>query len=472
MREISDHIDMEDFDREYGISDLLPLPLATELLTDPDSPCSAVILHADGTRYVGPDNQRDYTVYLKQHRNAACSDVFSDDGGRFVIFDLVHELETIAYLVLKSDSRQPLSDRALHAWGRFSARMITRMIQLHYRNLMTAGLHGQVVADSYASLKKKARQLAASEERYRRLAESLEIEVEKKTRQIQKNQLHMLQQEKMASIGQLAAGMAHEINNPVGFVISNLNTLRTTTRETADLIGQYRELIALLTHASPDGSTARQIKNQIAAIARYVEEMDLDFVIEDTANLIDESLDGAKRVKIIVENLRNFTHPSIETVENLDINDCLDTTLAILSGNVPDEVTICRCYGDVPRVTAHLREINQVFFNILKNALQAVGEQGKITITTTADDETASIRISDSGPGIAEADAGRLFDPFFTTREVGGGTGLGLFHAYSIVRTHGGTIGVDSTPGEGATFTVRIPIEEAPDPMRSFMEQP
>jgi signal transduction histidine kinase len=453
-----DHIKIEDFDREYGLNDLLPLPLIEDIMAGMQKPYSAAILHTDGTCYYGPGDGRAYATYLEQYQNTAGPTVFSDGDRRFAFFDVVHELETIGFLVLKS-SMESLDDHDLLSWGGFCARIITQMVHLHYRNLMTTGLHGQVVADSYAKLKKKARQLAVSEEKYRRLAQSLEIEVEKKARQIQETQLRMLQQEKMAAIGQLAAGMAHEINNPVGFVISNLNTLSATTRDLTDLIDEYQKLTALLTERAPDGSTARQIKHQMAAIARHVEELDFDFVLEDTANLIDESLDGAKRVKIIVENLRKFTHPSIETAEKLDINACLDTTLAILSGNVPSQVNISRRYGDLPRVTGHLREINQVLFNLLKNALQAAGDQGHIIITTAADEKALHIRVSDTGPGISAENIGKLFDPFFTTREVGSGMGLGLFHAYAIVKTHGGTISVDSNPGAGATFTVRLPLD-------------
>jgi two-component system, NtrC family, sensor kinase len=459
MRTQGDHIDTGQFDREYAIQELFPLPLAESLLTDMDRSWSVTILDADGARYYGPADERDYATFLNRHGQPDDPTVFSENDQRFALFDLVHELETIGFLVIHTEGDHPLGDHLLIAWGRFCARMITQMIHLHYRNLMTAGLHGQVVAESYATLKQKARQLAASEEKYRTLAERLEIEVEKKTRQIQKNQLHMLQQEKMAAIGQLAAGMAHEINNPVGFVISNLNTLRVTTRDSADLIGQYRELATMLTEKSTDGSAVRKIKEQLAAINRQVEEMDLDFILEDTGNLIDESLDGAKRVKIIVENLRDFTHPSIDTAENLDINDCLNTTLAILSGNVPPGVKISRHYAPLPNVSGRLREINQAFFNILKNALQAVGEQGTITIATTVEDNAVSVQIADTGPGIAQADLAKLFDPFFTTREVGSGIGLGLFHAYCIVRTHGGSLAVQSRPGEGAAFTVHLPMD-------------
>ena len=455
MTPTSDYIETGDFDREYGLIDLLPLPLIESLMAGMDKPCSVAVLHPDGTIYYGPDDRLEYLSGLDQHRKADGPAVFSDGNRHLAFFNLVHELETIGFLVFDYDADRHPGQNDLLAWGGLCATMITRMIDLHYRNLMTAGLHGQVVADSYATLEKKARQLAASEKKYRRLAQRLEIEVEKKTKQIQKSQLRMLQQEKMASIGQLAAGIAHEINNPVGFVISNLNTLSDTTREVTALLDAYGKLTTLL--SDPDGSTARQIKNQLAVIAERIEEMDLGFIVEDTVNLIGESLDGARRVKTIVDNMRDFTHPSIDTPEKLDINQCLETTLSVLSGNIPSQVKISCHYGEVPRINGRLREVNQVFFNVLKNALQAVGEKGHITITTADDEKGVHIHIKDSGPGIPAADMEKLFDPFYTTREVGSGTGLGLFQAYSIVKTHGGHIFANSSPGKGATFTIRLP---------------
>ncbi|WP_319405324.1 ATP-binding protein [uncultured Desulfosarcina sp.] len=460
MTMLYEHIETDAFDREYGLEDLLPQALAKELLEEIDGCSEAAIILPDGDVYFGRCAVGcDFSECICQVPDDRTVPSMAGTGhGRAMLFPLIHELETIGYLALETVEPPPAEKYSRLALGRFVARSLNRIINLNYRNRMTAGLHGQVVADSYENLKKKAAALALSEEKYRHLAENLEIEVEKKSREIQAAQLHMLQQEKMASIGQLAAGMAHELNNPVGFVISNLNTLKAGTTDLAALIGKYRQLTALLTGTSTDGLKARQIGELLSAIDRFIDDIDLDFVLSDTGDLIDESLDGAKRVKIIVQNLRDFTHPSIDTTESAAINDCLDTTLAILSSHVMPDVTVTRQYGELPLVTCHLREINQVFFNILKNAFQAVGYQGEITIETVSDGDAVMVRVSDTGPGIEKSHLERIFDPFFTTREVGGGTGLGLFQAYSTVKTHGGTIAVDSTRGKGSTFSVRLPI--------------
>lgn len=459
MTGIDDHIEVDEFDREYGLSDLFPMALAQDLLTDVDGHCTAALILPDGTVYYGDAKNRNYLSHLNRRKIAPDTQhAFPDGHKQILLFDLIHELETIGFLVLESSGEPSETDERLMTLGRFSARFINRMINLNYRNRMTAGLHGQVVADTYENLKKKAAALALSEEKYRHLAENLEIEVEKKTREIQAAQLHMLQQEKMASIGQLAAGMAHEINNPVGFIISNLNTLKATTGDMATLIDNYRQLTALMAGNPADNRMARAIRDQMAVIDQLIEKIDLDFVMDDTGSLIDESLDGAKRVKIIVQNLRDFTHPSIDTAESAAINDCLDTTLAILSSHDLPEVTVTRRYGELPLVTCHLREVNQVFFNILKNAFQAVGDRGEIVISTSSDGHAVTVSVSDTGPGIEKSCLEKLFDPFFTTREVGDGTGLGLFQAYSTVKAHGGSITVDSIAGKGSCFEVRLPL--------------
>jgi two-component system NtrC family sensor kinase len=186
--------------------------------------------------------------------------------------------------------------------------------------------------------------------------------------------------------------------------------------------------------------------------------MEIESVLNDVAELIPESLEGARRVQVIVQNLRDFTHPSVESRESADINRCLDATLAILAPQIPAGVAIAKAYQPLAQISCYLREINQVFYQILRNALQATGAQGRIAIATRADGQQVEIRIADSGPGIPPEHHGRIFDPFFTTREVGQGTGLGLHLAHRIVRKHGGDIAVASPPGQGATLIVRLPL--------------
>jgi signal transduction histidine kinase len=274
----------------------------------------------------------------------------------------------------------------------------------------------------------------------------------------------MLQQEKLASIGQLAAGMAHEINNPVGFVISNLNTLKENARDIVALMECYQRLADLV---ETDGSPGEGVADQLAVIESLRQRVDIDFIIKDTDCLVAESLEGAKRVQHIVQNLRDFTHPGVDAPEGVDLNNCLDTTLILLSKQLPQTVSFRRDYGVLPPLTCHLREMNQALFNILKNAVQAVAKDddgdgdGEITIRTRADKDVLRISISDNGQGMPPETAGRVFDPFFTTREVGSGAGLGLTQAYNSVRSHGGQIEVQSRVGAGSTFIVILPLNQA-----------
>jgi two-component system, NtrC family, sensor kinase len=334
-----------------------------------------------------------------------------------------------------------------------------RLINLNYRNRMTAGLHGQVVEESYAHLKEKAAQLQVSEEKYRALAMSLEQEVACKGEEIRETQLAMLQQERLASIGRLAAGMAHEINNPIGFVISNLNTLGGNIMDVVPLLSRYGRLLDRLNRHAPETVMAIDLQTEMADITRLGRELDLDFLMQDMQALIGESLEGAERIKSIVQHLKDFAHPSIETAESVDINHCLDTTLAMLEGQIAPRVVVRKNYTAVPAVCCHLRAMNQVFFHLLQNALQAVGDCGEIVLGTRhLEGSRVEVTITDSGPGIAKEHLPHIFDPFFTTREVGAGIGLGLYLAHGIVKKQGGVIVVENAARGGCTFHIRIPV--------------
>ncbi|MEJ2642455.1 MAG: ATP-binding protein, partial [Desulfosarcinaceae bacterium] len=226
------------------------------------------------------------------------------------------------------------------------------------------------------------------------------------------------------------------------------------------LLLQYQQLADLLASTQPAPEKDRQIRRKLSGIDRLRAAIDIDFVIEDIRDLIGESLDGAKRVKDIVQSLQAFTHPSVENAESADLNQCLDTTLAVLATQLAASIKIQRDYKSLPPLKCHVRDINQAFFNILKNAIQAVDEAGEITIRTRPVDDEVLVSITDDGVGIEAGNLGRLFDPFFTTREVGAGAGLGLTQAYNTIRSHGGEITVKSGPGEGTAVTVKLPIAE------------
>jgi hemerythrin-like metal-binding protein len=250
----------------------------------------------------------------------------------------------------------------------------------------------------------------------------------------------LLQAEKMASIGQLAAGVAHEINNPIGFVNSNFGAL-----------GHYVE--ELLRLADIGAATAEG-----AAIAA---EVDLDFLRGDLQALLAESRDGLERVRRIVADLKDFSQVDAAAWQEVDLLASLETTLNVLGHEFAGKVEVVRELQPLPRVRCIAAQINQVLMNLLLNAAQALDGQGVLTLRSGVEGSGVWIEIADNGPGMDEKTRQRIFEPFFTTRPVGKGTGLGLSVTWDIVRNHGGTIAVTSAPGRGSVFRVWLPLAGA-----------
>jgi len=465
MTNIREHVELEDFDREYGIRDLLPVSILDELLTEMQKvkPIPFLMLMPNGTPYYSkgslPGNDIDYLRKVLARHRIDDLKIIKTANGKVSIFPVIHELETIGYLALGYEKKEEQSSYPIIPLGNFILKAFMQLIRQNHKNKMTAGLHGQVVEESYARLKKKAALLEESEKKYRILAENLEVEVEKKTNEIKQAQTQLMQQDKMASIGQLAAGVAHEINNPMGFINSNLITLESYVKEIKSLILQYRTLILNLKDNMATQEGINCVLEKIDRINAFEKESDIEFILEDIPELLSESKDGAERIKKIVIDLKDFAHPGIEKPEYVDINHNLDSTLNIVNHEIKYKATVTKEYGKLPRVRCIHQQINQVFMNILVNAAQAIKKQGEINIKTRHVDGFVEIAISDTGSGIQEENLNKIFDPFFTTKEVGAGTGLGLNLVYNIVKNHNGTIDVESKVGEGTKFNIRIPAE-------------
>jgi len=262
----------------------------------------------------------------------------------------------------------------------------------------------------------------------------------------------LLQSEKMASIGQLAAGIAHEINNPVGFVNSNMGSLKNYVGTLLQLIEQYEQA------AAPHPALAAQL----AALHR---QADLEFLKDDVTDLVRESMDGLKRVKDIVQALKDFSHVGETEWQVADLHHGLDSTLNIVANEIKYKARVDKRYGTLPPVVCLASQLNQVFMNLLVNAAHALREQGVITIRTGLEagpggptDHWVFVEVGDNGVGIAPENLHRIFEPFFTTKPVGSGTGLGLSLSYGIVNRHGGRIEVASVVGQGTRFTVHLPV--------------
>ncbi|MBB3888593.1 signal transduction histidine kinase [Xanthomonas campestris] len=261
----------------------------------------------------------------------------------------------------------------------------------------------------------------------------------------------LLQSEKMASIGQLAAGVAHEINNPIGYVHSNLGSLQEYLRSLFTLIEAYERALQ-----APDP------KALIPEIDEIRNRADIDFISRDLPQLMAESREGIERVTRIVRDLKDFSYSDrSESWKMVDLHAGLESTINIIWNELKYKVTLERNYAELPLVECLPSELNQVYMNLLLNAGQAIVERGTITVTTGRDEaENVWIQFQDSGAGIAPDLLQRIFDPFFTTKPVGSGTGLGLSISYGIINKHHGRIDVESVPGQGASFRIVLPVRQ------------
>ncbi len=258
----------------------------------------------------------------------------------------------------------------------------------------------------------------------------------------------LMQSEKLASIGQLAAGVAHEINNPIGFINSNFGTLEKYLHDLFAIADAYAAVEA----NTPDCPQLEQIH----AIKR---DKDYDYLRTDIFQLMTESKDGLSRVTKIVQDLKNFSHVNATEWQWMNVHHGIDSTLNIVNNELKYRCAVKKDYGDLPPVWCDPSQLNQVFMNLLVNAGQAIPQAGEITVRTGRQDKEVFIAITDTGEGIPPELLKRIFDPFFTTKPVGKGTGLGLSLVYGVVNKHQGRIEVQSVVGQGTTFTIWLPIE-------------
>jgi signal transduction histidine kinase len=293
----------------------------------------------------------------------------------------------------------------------------------------------------------------------KQLTQSLEQQVRDRTDALQQAQVQLVQQEKLSTLGELIAGIAHEMNNPISFIANNITPLQ-------EYIASITELLQLYEQEYP---------NPTAKITTFIRDLDLNFVLEDLSKIVSSLQVGAERIQHLSTSLRSFSRSDSDTKLAADLHLGLDSTLMILqhrlkaNGDRPG-IEVIRCYGKLPHINCYVGEMNQVFMNILANAIDALDEailQGKISssipqikiATEINEQQMVIIRIADNGIGIPERLKQRLFEPLFTTKPVGKGTGLGLSIAHQIVvKKHNGTMEVNSQPGIGTEFTIAIPI--------------
>jgi hypothetical protein len=306
----------------------------------------------------------------------------------------------------------------------------------------------EVVNRSYEELRETNRSLSASEQRYRELAETLEIKVRERTEELSRAMAQLVQQEKMASVGQLAAGVAHEINSPLAFVTSNLQTLKKYTERFIDIIVRYQRVFE-------QGGVAQQDRDDLR---KHRESLRVEAISADAGDLLRQTLAGTERVRKIVADLKGFSHIDEGGEAPADLNREIDRTLSVMTHEIPAGAAIVREFSPLPVIPCRPGAFNQLFLGLLRNAFRARQKGLRVTIRTGVSGDRIRIAFADNGPGVPADLRTRIFDPFFSTRDVGKGKGLGLAVAYDIVTAHGGTIEVEDTPRGGATFVLHVPI--------------
>lgn len=341
------------------------------------------------------------------------------------------EMEAVAYLEVQTEAGERLAA---------VANMLEMLLRSTARYLMASDLHLEAVQSDYEELASKHAALVESEQKYKELAEHLEQRVSAQVKTIEDAQRQLYQTEKMASVGLLAAGVAHEINNPMAFINSNLAMASEYVESFSDFAEQLR-------------LSAPSEELEIAWKAA-----DLDFVLNDFKTMLQESIEGAGRVTAIVKDLKDFSNVDRVDEEIVDINSVIKSTCNVAHNELGTSIMLVLDLEILPKTRCQPGHLGQAWLNLLRNAALAIDGQGTITIQTSSKDGRIMASISDTGVGMSEEVMNRAFEPFFTSREVGQGTGLGLTVSRDIIQAHGGEIKIKSKEGQGTTVSLWLPV--------------
>lgn len=354
-------------------------------------------------------------------RNAGCERI-----------EILWELEPIAFI----ESRKATVDQL-----KGCSEVFLLLFKEAVRYRMASDLHTETVSADYEALQEKHKELQKSEKQYRELSKKLEEQVAEQVKAIEDAQRKVFQSEKLASVGQLAAGVAHELNTPLAYIRNNLSAAK-------DYLQDLESFFFTVIHGK-----------DLEAVRDSWKKEDINYIREDFPVLLDSCLDGVARISSIVSDLKVFSNLNQQQQSLDDINARLLTVLKMLKSHIGEEIEIVRDFADLPAVQCYPAHLGQVFYNLIQNGVQAIQGKGRVVIRTFERDGHICVAVSDTGTGIKEEDMPRIFDPFFTTKEVGKGTGLGLSLIHDIVKAHHGRIEVQSRPGKGSVFTVFLPIE-------------
>jgi len=301
-----------------------------------------------------------------------------------------------------------------------------------------------------AQLEDKSRELYTSYEALQELNKNLETALT----EVNSKQHQLIQSEKMASLGIMSTGIAHEINNPLAYVYSNINSLNDAVEQFSVYHKHVNNLL------SAEKITDRDAYRKKLSV--FSQEEDLEYLFNDCVELIKETKDGIERVKTIVSNLQTFARKETGNMELLDLHDCLTKTIKLADNQIKLSADLETDFSDIPSISGFPGKLSQVFLNLIVNAVHAMGEnRGKIKIATAVSENIVMVKVTDTGCGMDAETMDNIFLPFFTTKDVGKGTGLGLSISHGIIEEHQGTIAVESVLGEGTTFTLEFPVPPA-----------
>jgi len=272
---------------------------------------------------------------------------------------------------------------------------------------------------------------------------------------LRETQAQLLHTEKMATVGTLAAGVAHEINTPTAYVASNLNSLDDYFKKILSLLSSHDSLAA-----AAEIGKLNDIRAALADLRERERAVDVTYLREEVVECLDDCAQGTRRIVDIVSQLKEFSRADADDFALTNLNKCVTSTLKIAATEIRHRARVEQILGHIPDVECNAGQINQVILNLLVNASQAVDKDGVIRVTTLHDDGEVIVSVSDNGCGMDDTVMSRMFEPFFTTKDVGKGTGLGLSMSYSIIERHGGLIDVQSKPGDGTTVTIRLPVSQ------------
>lgn len=346
----------------------------------------------------------------------------------------------------------------------FLAKLITKPVEelatgaeilgsgnLYYRINLKTGDEMEILANSLNNMAEKLNESYSSlEQRVKeRTREYLDVTIElrKTLVKLKETQSQLVQSEKMTSLGQLVAGVAHELNNPIGFIYSNMGPLDESIQTMTDIVELYK--------------TFNLNDEDKQKLEKFIKDNDFEFMLEDLEFLIKDIREGAERSQKIVSDLKNFSRLDEADYKEVDIHQGINSTLNLLVNQYKHKVTIHKEYGSIPLISCYASQLNQVWMNLLVNASQAIQDKGDVWVNTSFEDEIVTVKIKDTGGGIPKDVLEKIFDPFFTTKPVGQGTGLGLSITHSIIKKHDGTIDVESEEGVGTTFIIKLPTQKS-----------